>query len=129
MEDNNYSLFDEAPPVGFEILNDSNNRNNNYNNNINLQNQREVPNYQFGFNRINESNKNKHKLDIDIPPVILKEFNKDYLIDLIIFIKEFCEISIEEKNINFKHDIFKIIIKIMNINEYSLPKTKTIKTF
>ena len=120
MEDNNYSLFDVAPPVGFELLNDSNNRNNNYNNNINIQNKREVTNYQYGFNRINEINKNKHKLDINIPPVILKELNKEYLIDLIIFIKGFCEMSIEEKNINFKHDIFRIIRKMMNINEYSI---------
>ena len=119
MEEDNYSLFGEAPPVGFEPLNNSNNMNNNYNN-INIQNQGNVPNYQYGFNRINEINKKKHKLNINISPAILKELNKEYLIDLIIFIKGFCEIYIEEKYITFKHDIFKIIKNTMNINEYSI---------
>ena len=129
MEDDNYTLLGEAPPNALESFNDSNNNNNNndyYNfsnyffnsNKINIQNKSKLPNYQYGLNSINEINKNKHSLKIDITLGKLKELKKDHLIDLLLFIKVFCEIFIDEKYINYNHDIFKIIKDVKNLNEY-----------
>ena len=78
---------------------------------------------------INEENKNKDlknqnkklfNLDIMIYTDVLMELNKDYLIDLILFLKSYCKIMIEEKYINFQHDIFKIIKNLKNYDEYFL---------
>ena len=128
MEDDIYSLFDEAPPVNYKIINDSNiiNNNNNNNcikpssfsNNINIQNQSKCQSFQHCFNIINESNKNCNLLNINLSPEKLKELSKDYLTDLILLIKGFYEIFIEGEYIILKQDIFKIIKDLRNINRY-----------
>ena len=151
------SRYNDAPPVAFELFNDSdiiNKNKNKYNifNNSNnsIKNINNMNNYEKKFNdfslfsnknnslynnnKINNipyvnQNKNnifynnkiesdKHKISINISPVILKNLSIDYLLDLILFINGYCETTIEEKYTNFKHDIFKIEKNIRDLNEY-----------
>ena len=61
---------------------------------------------------------NKHKISINIAEIFLKFLSKDYLIDLIFFLKNFCEMTIEEEDAIFNHEFFKIEKNKNNINEY-----------
>ena len=65
-----------------------------------------------------ESIENKYKININISDVKIKELCKDYLFDLILFLKNCCQMTIGEKDAIFKHDYFKIEKNLNNINEY-----------
>ena len=65
-----------------------------------------------------ESIENKYKININISDVKIKELCKDYLFDLILFLKNCCQMTIGEKDAIFKHDYFKIEKNINNLNEY-----------
>ena len=135
-----FELFNDS-----DIINKNKNKYNIFNNSNNsIKNINNMNNYEKKFNdfslfsnknnKINNipyvnQNKNnifynnkiesdKHKISINISPVILKNLSIDYLLDLILFINGYCETTIEEKYTNFKHDIFKIEKNIRDLNEY-----------
>ena len=85
-------------------------------------------NYLNYINRINKANINninsiqptKNNLMINISELLLKKLEKKELIDLIQFIKKYCELTINEGCSQYKHDIFKVKKQKRRINEYML---------
>ena len=100
------------PYMYFNCFNQQQNRNiNNINNHMsNILNN----NINNSINNINEnqikdnSNTNLHGLKLDIDSKVLNAMCKNYLLDIILFIVDFCQIKIEPKFIRMKHDIFRI---------------------
>ena len=100
------------PNMYFNFFNQQQKRNiNNINNHI-----PNIPNniINNSINNINEnkikdnSNTNLHGLKLDIDSKVLNAMSKNYLLDIILFIVDFCQIKIEPKFIRMKHDIFRI---------------------
>ncbi len=102
--------LNDAAPIAYDSINNSNNLNMNQNND-NTFNNINIINY-------NKVELNKHIININLSDPLIKNLTKDYLIDLILFLKNFCQMTIEEKDANFNHDFFKIEKNINNINEY-----------
>ena len=73
--------------------------NNNINNSINHINGNQIK---------DNSNANLHDLKLDIDSKVLNTMSKKYLLDIILFILDFCQIKIDSKFIHMKHDIFNI---------------------
>ena len=90
--------------------------NNSYNLNMNQNNDNSFNN--LNIDSYDKDELNKYKININISELLLKEICKNYLIDLILFLKNCCQITIEEKDAIFKHNYFKIEKNINNINEY-----------
>jgi hypothetical protein len=82
------------------------------NNNINNLDIPFIPNNNKNSININEKlikeNSNLHDLKIDIEPNALNLLNKENLIDIILFIQDFCKIKIEPKFTHIRHNIFRI---------------------
>ena len=100
----------DAPPIACDFTNNSNNLNMNQNDENILKN--------ISIDNYDKAELNKHKININISEEILKALSKDYSIDLILFLKNCCQMTIEEKDAIFNHDFFKIEKNINNINEY-----------
>ena len=62
------------------------------------------------INKINSDDLGDKSLMIDIPYLLLTKIDKKYLIQLILFIRNFCNLKISNKYINFRHDIYEIKI-------------------
>ena len=62
------------------------------------------------INKINSDVLGDNSLMIDIPQLLLTKIEKKYLIDLILFIRNFCNLKISNKYLDFKHDIYEIKI-------------------
>lgn len=82
------------------------------NNNMNYfycMNQMNYLNYMNYHNYMNYMNNNSNncRLYIEINPNIYKELNKDYLVDLILFLSDNCIIT-TNNNVKFKHKIFSL---------------------
>lgn len=115
----NKSIYEYNKMLYFNRLNylyNSNNINERNNNNINNNN----------FNDYRKINQNIYNFKIDIKPDILKELKKEDLIDIIKFINEFCNLTIDSKNIRLKHEIFKIHKAKKDLKEYKLSLKKRI---
>ena len=100
----------DAPPIACDFTNNSNNLNMNQNDENIIKN--------INIDNYDKAELNKHKININISKEILKVLYKEYLIDLILFLKNCCQMTIEEKDAIFNHDFFKIEKNINNINEY-----------
>ena len=85
----------------------------NYLNQVNYINNQMLMNRLNYFNQGNSIN-NKISIDnnlmIDIPDLLLAKIEKKYLIDLILFIRDYCYIKIKNKNLSIKHDLYEIKI-------------------
>ena len=93
-DEHNYISDDDAPPVAFEYLDNSSNKNNIKENNYNsYEDNNNIFNLLPNPEKEKNINQNIYKLNISIAPIELKKLSKDYLIDLIIFIKKFCQIK------------------------------------
>ena len=91
-------------------------------NKLNYFNQLNYINNQILLNRLNNNQGNNNiniinsgalgdnNLMIDIPQMLLTKIEKKYLIDLILFIRNFCNLKINNKYLDFKHDIYEIKI-------------------
>ena len=97
----------DAPPLACGLTN-----------NPDIQNIEQNNDNNYNIVNIDKVEPNKHEININISEVLLKALSKDYLIDLILFLKNCCQMTIEEKEAIFNHEIFKIEKDIKNINEY-----------
>ena len=60
------------------------------------------------INKINSDDLGDIFLMIDIPYLLLTKIEKKYLIQLILFIRNFCNLKVNTKYISFRHDIYEI---------------------
>ena len=100
----------DAPPIACDLTNNPDILNMNQNKDNTFKNKNK--------NNYNKAELNKHKININIVGDFFQFLSKDYLIDLILFLKNFCQMTIEEKDAIFNHEFFKIEKDINNINEY-----------
>jgi len=114
----------------------------NYLNQINYLNNQILLNKLNYFNQGNSINNNINKINsdalddynfmIDIPELLLEKIEKKYLIDLILFIKKYCNLKIIDKYIKYNHDFYEIRIyknnqcKI-NIKDFEKKKLENIE--
>ena len=107
---NSFNLLKNQHCPNFDVIN-LNTYNKIQSNNINNINNVFIP-YNNINNSINkkkyENNSNLDDLKIDIKSDTLNKLNKNYLIDIILFINDLCKIKIDPKNLLLKHKIFKI---------------------
>ena len=97
--------------------------------NINNINNIYIPSYNINnSNIINiiKSINDDYNLSIDIDLSSLKMLDKENIIDIILFIRDICEIKIEEKFIRLEHKLFKIN-KIRGKNAFSFSIKNNIK--
>ena len=80
----------------------------NYMNQMQKKNINNIKNIYMPYNNINNSDNNYYDLSIDINTNIIKKFDKENLIDIILFIRDFCQVKIEQKFIGFCHNLFQI---------------------
>jgi len=129
LEESNYNLFSSFP--NNISKNNSNNINqcqiNSFTINKNIiPKNKNIPTYQYNnmmnLNNLNQgniiSNNNINKINsddlgdiflmIDIPYLLLTKIEKKYLIQLILFIRNFCNLKVNKKYISFRHDIYEI---------------------
>jgi len=77
------------------------------------------------INNINSDALDDNNLIINIPQILLTKVEKKYLIDLILFIRNFCSLKISNKYLDFKHDIFEI--KICDIKRCTINIKDSVK--
>jgi len=147
LEESNYNLFSSFPNDNsinnsnsnninqcqinsfkaneFKIPKNSNNQANQYYNmmNLNYFNQGNIINN--NINKINSEALGDNNLMIDIPNWLLTKIEKKYLIQLILFIRSFCNLKISNKYLVFKHDIYEI--KIYNKNQCTINVKDSVK--
>ena len=87
-------------------------KNNSYNNNFYMHNNKKNPiNFNQNANNIN-INKNNYSnlydLDLQIETEFLKKLGRNYLIDIVLFMRDICKIKIPSELASLKHDIFNV---------------------
>ena len=76
-------------------------------NNLYMNNNKKYPsNFNQNINNIN--NKNLYDLKIEIDTNILMKLGRNYLIDIILFLRDICEIKIPSETSGLKHEIFNV---------------------
>lgn len=84
----------------------------NYKNNIKLKmemnNLYNPYSYLQNYNNNNISDSNLYDLKLDLKSEFLNNLSKEYLIDIILYVRDVCKIKIPSNLYNLKHEIFKV---------------------